>query len=442
MRVAIYTLGCKVNQYESQAIAEQLSSRGAELVSPRQEADVYIVNTCAVTAKAAYQSCQALRRFRRRVSHAKLVATGCLVQVQAGYIMERVGPPVCMIGNDQKHKFGEFFSDRRDCISIFAGDIMRLKEPVPLFISSPLDRTRAFLKVQDGCNSFCSYCIVPYARGRSRSVAEEKILEQVASFADTGVKEVVVTGIHVGAYGRDLDPPSSIFLLLQRLCSMFPGIRFRLSSIEPTECSDEMLSWAVETSNFCRHWHIPLQSGSSAVLRRMNRRYGPQEFIALAHKIREMMPDAAVGTDVMAGFPGEGEKEFSDTMTVLEQAPITYLHAFPYSSRPGTLAAGMRETVNKREKSRRVGLLNRLGREKRLAFYASQAGATAQLLVERMDRRKGAWLGHTGNYLEVAVPVGASGLQPNRLVEVRLDGPFTLQERSGREQILMKGELV
>ncbi len=441
MRIAIYTLGCKVNQFESQAIAEQLQEKGAEIVSPRQVADAYIVNTCAVTAKAAYQSCQALRRFRRRCPQAKLVATGCLVQAEAGYIMEHVEGPVCMIGNDQKHKFGEFFTQRRDCISIYAGDIARLKEPVPLFISSPKERTRAFLKVQDGCNTFCSYCIVPYARGRSRSVPVESVLKQVYCFAEAGVREVVVTGIHVGAYGRDLTPSSSIFLLLQQLCSLFPSIRFRLSSIEPTECSEEMLKWAAETPNFCRHWHIPLQSGSAAILKRMNRRYGPEEFLELTFAIRQHMPDAAIGTDVMAGFPSEGEKEFSETMEVVNSSPVTYIHAFPYSKRPGTLAAGMEETVTKREKARRVGLLLQTGMEKRRQFCEQMAGTHQEVLIERFHKGRGAWIGHTSNYIEVAIGPEARDLAPNVMVRTLLEGPFTSRDPSGKECLFMKGKV-
>ncbi len=442
MRIAIYTLGCKVNQYESQAIAAQLENRGAEIVLPRQEADCYIVNTCAVTAKAGYQSCQALRRFKRRHPQAKMVATGCLVQVEANYILEHLAFPVCMVGNDQKHRFGELFSENRDCISIYAGDITRLRSPVPLFVPEPMGRNRAYLKVQDGCNNFCSYCVVPFARGRSRSLPPERVLEQMEAYRQAGVREVIVTGIHVGAYGRDLDPPLDIFHLLRMLCDRFPEIRFRLSSIEPTECSPEMLLWAASTENFCPHWHIPLQSGSTAVLRRMNRRYGPQEFMELTTKIRDAMPRAAIGTDVLVGFPGEGEKEFSETLALLQRAPITYLHAFPFSSRPGTLAAAMEETVTKREKSRRVAALVELGTKKKLAFARSMVGGHALLLVERWDKKRRAWTGHTENYLQVEIETDDRAmLHPNQLVQVAITDVEITSARGSR-LITLKGRPV
>jgi threonylcarbamoyladenosine tRNA methylthiotransferase MtaB len=420
MRIGIYTLGCKVNQFESASIAESLEGKGAQIVSFHETADLYIINTCAVTAKAAYQSRQALRRARRTNPGARLIATGCYVQIGVQELMDTMPCTLCLVGNDQKYAIPDIALKDLGCLEVYAGDISRVKKIAPFFIKTPFERTRAFVRIQDGCNAFCSYCIVPYTRGRSRSLEPVSVYEQVAALARSGAKEIVLTGIHIGLYGRDLSAGTTLLGLLQGLCPRFPDIRFRLSSIEPTEVSGEMVSWAASTPNFCHHWHISLQSGSSKVLAAMNRRYGPEHFARLVMDIKTLMPDAAIGTDILAGFPAEDEAEFLKTLSLLEGLPITYIHAFPFSRRPGTLASAMEDIVKREEKTRRVGMLRSLGEKKRRLFWASQLGKTFNCLIEQRAGGDGPWLGFTENYIPVSIVDGAREGLRNMVLPVQL----------------------
>ena len=421
MRVAVYTLGCKVNQFESQAISEEFAACGNEIVSWRDQADLYLVNTCAVTARAASQSRQMIRRFRRDYPDARIVATGCHVQTGASELMKAAGGMICLAGNDQKHRIVEIATGAEDCLEMYVGDISRVKEIAPFMIHSPEHRTRAFVRIQDGCEAFCSYCIVPYARGRSRSMPPGQVHEQVGRLAGEGVREIVITGIHVGLYGRDLGPDISLTAILRSLCSKFPNVRFRLSSIDPSEITDEMIEWACATDNFCAHWHLPLQSGSDLVLQAMNRRYTSAGFRAVFEKLWEAMPQAAFGIDVMTGFPGESHDAFLATARFLEMLPVTYLHVFPYSPRPHTVAAALGGHVSKKRKGERAAMLRKLGGRKKQEFYRKNLGTVRNLLLERRDSNSGLWYGVTDNYIStmLAGSEGRDGLQ-NSVVRVRL----------------------
>ena len=420
MRVAVYTLGCKVNQFESASIMESLIGKGLKAAPFHEQADIYIINTCAVTAKAAYQSRQAIRRAIHANSAARVIVTGCYVQADIQRLIDTMPCSVCLVGNDQKHLIPELAFADLGCLEIYAGDIARVQEIAPFAIKAPFERTRAFVRIQDGCNAFCSYCIVPYTRGRPRSLPPGLVSDQVLTLARAGVKEVVLTGIHIGLYGGDLPDNTSLLKLMQGLCEAFSGIRFRLSSIEPTEVGHEMILWASATPNFCRHWHIPLQSASAKVLHAMNRRYNPGLFAKTVESIKTTLPDAAIGTDVLAGFPVEDEGEFLKTLAFLEDLPISYIHAFPYSKRPGTLASAMKDAIPGDEKARRVKLLTTLGHKKRLVFWTSQLGRTLDCLLERREKEDGLWRGLTGNYVPVAVKdLGGDGYR-NMLMPVRL----------------------
>lgn len=422
MRIGIYTLGCKVNQFESASIAEGLEERGAEIVPFHESADIYIVNTCAVTAKAAYQSRQALRRAKRTNPMARLIATGCYVQIGVQELMDTMPCTLCLVGNDQKYTIPDIAFKDLGCLEVYMGDISRAKKIAPFSIKTPFERTRAFIRIQDGCNSFCSYCIVPYTRGRSRSLEPESVYEQVAVLARSGVKEIVLTGIHIGLYGRDLSSEITLLRLLQGLCMQFPHIRFRLSSIEPTEVSSEMISWAASTPNFCHHWHISLQSGSPKVLAAMNRHYDPEYFSRLIMEIKALMPNAAIGTDILVGFPAEDEAEFLKTLSLLEMLPITYVHAFPFSRRPGTLASAMKDNVTRKEKIKRMGIIRALGEKKRRLFWASQLGKTMNCLVEqRAGGDDGPWLGFTENYIPISIDGKKLEGLKNKIIPIRLE---------------------
>ena len=425
MRVAFYTLGCKVNQFESTAMEEQFEAEGCQIVSWKEHADIYVVNTCAVTSKAAYQSRQILSRLKREHPDSKIIATGCHVQTDPSMIIESVGKGVCLAGNEQKPLIASMSIKHTGCTGIFITDISKVREIAPLCISRPpRGRTRAFVKIQDGCDAYCSYCIVPYARGRSRSLPQDLVFKQVQNLTKKGVREVVLTGIHIGMYGKDLPQQGGLLDLLKGLCSGFKDVRFRLSSIEAKELSQGFIEWAASTGNFCKHFHIPLQSGSGKVLRDMNRNYTPDEFVDLLQRIRELIPLCAIGTDVMTGFPTEGEHEFQETVSLLKVAPISYLHAFPYSPRPGTMAVSFPCRATRLDAKKRAKMLIGLGQEKCTEFCRGLVGTRLEVLIEGPAKMDGYLRGKSDNYVEVLVPASqaASGsMVKARIIEVQGD---------------------
>ncbi len=408
MRIKLFTLGCKVNQFESQAIEEGIKKKGHSLVSSfDDDFDVFIINTCAVTSRACYQARQAIRKAIRRNPHAKVIVTGCYAQIAPWEIVDSVDASVCVIGNDQKTRLLDLEPPSMECLEIFVGDIFKQSPIHPFSLSRPQgERTRAYLRVQDGCDAFCSYCIVPYARGRSKSLSLNRAIEQVKRYDDAGIKEVVVTGTHIGCYGKDLaDKDLDLLSLIDTLSSRFRGIRFRLSSIEPKELTDGLISLIEERDNICKHLHIPLQSGSKRVLRAMSRDYDPEMFIEKTLSIRRLMPDASIGADVLVGFCNEEEQDFLKTIEVIEKSPVTYLHVFPFSKRPGTRAYGFKETVDKKEKKRRCKAIREIGYRKKMAFYSSFIGRDVVFLPETIDYKRGAMSGYTENYLYVCVDI-------------------------------------
>lgn len=417
-RVALTTLGCKVNQFESAAFLSALGEREVEVVDFAAPAEVYIVNTCAVTARAAQQSRQLIRRALRTNPAARLVVTGCYAQIASQEILDIVDQPLCIVGNGFKDKLVEIALNDSHCdLEMFMSDIGRRKEICPLTVRQFGGRTRAYLKVQDGCNSFCSYCIVPFSRGRSRSLESERVVAQARIYAAEGFREAVITGIHTGTYGHDLQPPTDLVALLRRLVAECP-LRYRISSLDPGEITPELLDLLAAEPLLLPHLHIPLQSGDDAVLARMNRRYTRAAFAELLGEISRRLPAAAIGVDVMAGFPGEDEAAFAQTYELLAGLPITYLHVFPYSKRPGTVAARMEGQIAKEVKEERVARLRALDQRKRREFYASQLGLVLPVLAER-GRRGQPMSGFTDNY--VPVRFAAPAAVANQVVRVRLD---------------------
>jgi threonylcarbamoyladenosine tRNA methylthiotransferase MtaB len=419
IRVALTTLGCKVNQFESASFVSGLMERGAEIVPFSRQADVYIINTCAVTARAGAQSRQMIRRALKTNSGARLIVTGCYAQVASQKVLEAADWSVCLVGNGFKHRLVEIALSEKLCdLEMHMGDIGASREICSLPVRRFSDRTRAFLKIQDGCNSFCSYCIVPYARGRSRSLPADAALEQIAVFAAAGYREIVLTGIHVGMYGRDLAPAASLLDFIDRATALYPAIRFRLSSLEPGEVQEELLRLMAERPNFMPHFHIPLQSGDDRILRAMNRRYRARDFAALIERIRAQIPHAAIGADVLVGFPGEDEAAFANTYDLLAGLPVTYLHVFPYSKRPGTPAAGLAGQVAEPVKEERAGLLQQLGMQKKAAFYERHLGTVQRVLAENSRNRFRLMRGFTENYIPVLFP--AQENMSNQIVDVFL----------------------
>ncbi len=416
--MAVVTLGCKVNQFEAAAFESGISALGGELVRDSARADVYVVNSCAVTAKAAAESRRVIRRLVRTNPAARIVVTGCYAQIAIDDIFDLVDQPLCIVGNGFKHMLAEVaMSDRHCDLEMYMGDVASAREVSPLLATSFPGRTRAYVKIQDGCNNFCSYCIVPYARGRSRSVPVADVIRQVEAFAAAGFIELVVTGIHAGAYGRDLGPGSDFVTLLRCLGENFPGLGFRVSSLEPSEINDEIIDLVAQSPGLRPHFHIPLQSGDDGVLARMNRKYRTALFRDVVERIREKIPDCAIGVDVMVGFPGEDEAAFVHTRDLVESLPVTYLHVFPYSKRPGTPAAGMADQVEKKVKEERVAVMRELDHKKRVCFYESCLGEVREVLAERM--KSGMLRGFSDNYIPVAFPGLKSGV--GRIHQVRLE---------------------
>ena len=404
-KIVITTLGCKVNQYESAAFQTGFEAAGCVMAQAREAADIVVINTCAVTAKAGTQSRQTVRQLMRRYPDAKLVITGCYAQLAAQELVEMVNKPVCIVGNGNKDRLVQAALCDTPCdLTMLMGRISQKKEICRLPVRHFGNRTRACLRVQDGCHNFCTYCIVPYTRGPSRSLPLEEVLAQAAVFAAEGHKEMVVTGIHVGQYGKDLQEGTDCVALMRSLCLAYPDIRFRLSSIEPMEISKELLTLMAGQKNFMPHLHIPLQSGDDSILARMNRGYTTKEFRETFALCRKMLPDAAIGIDILVGFPGETDQHFANTCALLQELDCTYLHVFPYSQRPGTLAATFGEQVPQAVKDERVARLRQLDGEKKEQFYQRYLGATRSVLVEYKRDSDGNLKGFTDNYIPVTFP--------------------------------------
>lgn len=415
-RVAIATLGCKVNQCESAGIAEAIEARGMTLVPFDEEADGYVINTCTVTGRTDYQSRQLIRRAIRKNPAAVVVVTGCYAQRNPEEIA-RIPGVRFIAGNAEKERIPDILCETTaGKQQVRVGDIRQAGTISRLGATVFPEHTRAFLKIQDGCNAVCSYCIVPHARGKSRSLPAEEVLERIAAIARTGYREVVLTGIHLGAWGRDLTPPADLSTLIRCIAQGDPPERLRLSSIEPRELSTGLITLIGDTAGICRHLHIPLQSGDDAILAAMHRDYDAAFFRDLVLRLVAAIPGIAVGIDVMAGFPGETEEAFANTLQLVTELPIAYLHVFPYSRRPGTPAATMAGQVPEEEKKRRAQRLRAVGAAKRQAFAEGFIGTPLQVLVEgRRDKNTGLPVGFSDNYIPVAV---RGDLRANRIVRV------------------------
>lgn len=395
----IITLGCKVNQAESEELRKRLLAGDWIPAAAGQAADLCVVHTCAVTQRAAMQSRQALRRAVAENPGARVVATGCYAATDPQAVERITGldgiarRPADAVADDppdskpSRHAAG-------------AADESAFQFQAPTLEAA--GRTRPAVKIQDGCDASCAYCIVPRARGASRSMSPSRVLEAVTRTFAAGFREVVLTGIHLGSWGRDLDPPRRLEDLLAAIArSDLPG-RVRLSSIEPLELSDALIDLVASSERFCRHFHIPLQSGDARVLRRMRRPYTPDEFARRIERLHAAVPDAAIGTDLIVGFPGETEAAFAQTRRMVAALPLAYLHVFPFSPRPGTAAWDLAPRVDPAEIKRRSETLRRLGREKRLAFHREFIGREVEVLVEgRRDPATGRLKGITSNYLAV-----------------------------------------
>jgi len=425
MRISLATLGCKVNQYDTAALAEILRQDGHTVVSYPSPAEAYIVNTCTVTGKTDDQSRQLIRRIHRSDPRAPIVVTGCYAQMNPGDLEALEGVSL-VLGNGEKPRIGRWIRGLTEKAgTVHVEDAEKEKTCFAPAVPGLPGRTRAFLKIQDGCNAFCRYCIVPLARGRSRSLPPAEVLDRLALFSRNDCHEVVLTGIHLGTYGEDRTPGTTLLDLLRLIEDKGSVKRLRLSSIEPMEVTGEFIEFWKKSAVLCRHAHIPLQSGSDAVLRKMGRPYDRAFFRSLVLSLVEAMPDMAVGTDVMVGFPGEEEADFQATLSLLRDLPLAYLHVFPYSKRPGTAAFPMDGHLPGQVKKKRVAALREQSADMRAAFGRKFIGKTLSVLVEgKKDRRTGWVRGFSENYIPCLIPEGGQALA-NRIV------PMVPREENG-----------
>jgi threonylcarbamoyladenosine tRNA methylthiotransferase MtaB len=416
--VGLATLGCKVNQYESAALAEDLQKENFLLVPFNSVADIYIINTCTVTAFSDFQARQLIRRAHRSNPKARILVTGCYAQIAATTIAAIEGVSF-VVGNDRKNIITGILKDKATPPEhILANNISRQEE----FCNMPLarfgDRTRAFLKIQDGCNSFCSYCIVPFARGKSRSLPPPEVLAAIARFNQEDYHEIVLAGIHLGAYGHDLDPATDLSHLLRQMFNLGWTSRVRLSSIEPREITTSLLNTFDNNDLLCPHLHIPLQSGDDKILQLMKRNYDTLFYRNLIEKVCSTVSDMAIGIDVMAGFPSESDIQFRNTVSLLEDLPIAYLHVFPYSERPGTSAQNIGPKIPDAVKKERTMILRNLSARKRETFASRFLGKPLKVLVEKTkDKKSGLLKGFSQNYLPFLL-TGNISSSANKIVTV------------------------
>jgi len=398
-RIAITTLGCKINQFESAAMTQALQEEGYSMVSFSEVADIYVVNSCTVTAKTDAESRRLIRRAARLNPEARVVVTGCYAQMAGAELLKMPGVNL-ILGNSEKRDIVALLRGIGDQPQAIVSDISQQKSGERTPLESFAEHTRAFLQVQNGCDSRCAYCIVPFARGASRSVAPQEALEGMASFAAKGFKEIVLTGIHLGGYGLDLTPASDLLGLLRQAEQGALVQRLRIGSVEPTEVSQELVNFLATSHIVCPHLHLPLQSGSDGVLLRMNRGYSKAFYAGVVDSLVRAVPDICLGSDLIAGFPGETEEEFQETCRFLESLPLAYLHVFPFSPRPGTPAATMTPQLHSRVIKERAEALRIISERKKTAFAAGFVGRELQVLVQRdADGRKGL----SRNYLPVLI---------------------------------------
>ncbi len=416
---SITTLGCKVNQAESEQLAARLKAMGLRESGRGPEgcsADICIINTCTVTQKASMQSRQAIRRSIRMNPKARIIVTGCYAQMQPEVIQAIEGVSD-VVGHHEK-------SQIPDLIEIPANRPNASPPSASTFDPFMVEaanttRTRPVLKIQDGCNAFCTYCIVPYSRGRSRSMPVGAVLDAVQQVRAAGKHEIVLSGIHLGCYGKELQPPTSLTALLDHILKTTSIERIRLSSIEPGELKPAIINQVAASKRLCHHFHIPLQSGDDAILQKMGRPYTRSDFSRLIRQIHAALPDAAIGVDVLVGFPGESQAAFDNTVSLVEKLPVSYLHVFPFSPRPGTPAFTFPNQVSKQVIRKRCQYLRQMGQRKKIEFYQKFIYQTVAVLVEsKRDPKTGLLKGFTSNYIPVLIQ-GEDALQ-NRLVDVSL----------------------
>ena len=410
MTFYIFSLGCKVNSYETQAVANQLVSLGYKQVAYKGKADVVIINTCSVTATADQKSRQHIRKFIIQYPDAIVVVMGCYSQGNYEFINKSMQPAI-LLGTDYRNEIPtliEQYKKTKERIVKINPDRNKISYN-EFGVIAYSENVRAYLKIQDGCDNFCTYCIVPYRRGKMRSRAKEEVIKEAKYLIEKGYKEIVLTGIHVGGYGKDLEGVS-FSDLVDELTSLECLESLRISSIEESEIDEKLISLYKTRKNLAPHIHIPLQSGSTEILKKMNRKYTAEEFIKKLQSLRRALPDVAISSDVIVGFPGETDANFKETYDLIVKADINMLHVFPYSVREGTVAAKMDNQISPEVKKERSDILLELSKKQWEKYCDRFINKETDFLVEKFDDINKLNIGHTRNYIEVAIPSGEGNI--------------------------------
>ena len=416
-KIAFITLGCKVNLYDTEAMAELFTEKGYEVVDFEEYADVYLINTCTVTNLGDKKSRQMIRRAKRINPNSVVVATGCYAQVASEEVAKIEGINI-VIGTKNRSEIVETVENyvAENGVVNNVSDIMGEKEFEPLQISRLTNRTRAYIKIQEGCNRYCTYCIIPYARGPIRSRKPEEVVEEVKKLAENGFKEVVLTGIHVASYGLDL---GNITLadIIEKVHSVDGIERIRFSSMEPLAIDNEFVARMSKLPKVCDHYHLSLQSGCNRTLKRMNRKYNAEQYAEACERLRNAFPNVAITTDIIVGFPDETEEDFKESLAFAERLKLDKIHTFPYSPKRGTPAAKMKNQISGDVKSQRSKEMIALSDKMNIDFLNNNIGKTVPVLFEDMEN--GFWQGHTTNYIKVLAKSDEN--LNNKIVDVKLD---------------------
>ena len=432
--MAFATLGCKVNQYDSEAMMGRFRQSGYRIVDFDEPADVYVINTCTVTGRGAAKSRQLIRSAVRRSPFAVIAVCGCYTQTNPDEVAAIPGVSL-IIGNQDRDRIVELCEQAMGAPEPIraVNNIWLAREFEEMPVESFLDRTRAVVKVQEGCNIFCTFCIIPYARGKPRSRQPDSVVAEVRRLAGQGYREVVLTGIHLGSYGKDYKHAFTLPELIERIAAIDGIDRIRLSSLEPGHVSDHLIDLLANNPKVCRHLHLSLQSGSQTVLERMKRAYTAAQYRTVVERLKARVPDIGLTTDLIVGFPGETEAEHAESMAFAREMGFHRLHVFPYSARQGTPAATMPNQVPRAIKERRTHEMIALGRELALAFGRRMQGRVLDVLVEQEAETEEGWLeGYTGNYLRLRFRGGdelKNQIVPVRVTEVEEE--VCLGEREG-----------
>ncbi len=415
-RVAFHTLGCKLNFSETSTMARQFAELGYERVPSSAPADVYVINTCSVTEHADKKSRQAISKFKKLSPNAFIAVVGCYAQLKPNELAELEGVDL-VLGTSEKANIPSYIGKHRPNVKakVYSCEVDMLNDFFPAYSSA--DRTRSFLKVQDGCDYRCTYCTIPLARGKSRNIPIKQVVEQANEIAKLGVKEIVLTGVNTGDFGRTTGEK---FIDLLTALEQVKGVeRYRISSIEPNLITDEIINLTARSGKFLPHFHIPLQAGSNRILALMKRRYTREKFADRIQKIKELIPSAFIGVDIIVGFPGETDYDFLQSYTLMEELAPSFLHVFPYSERPGTPAIELPDKVKSVVKTERAAKLNQLSVHLHHNFNVSNVGATDEVLFESA-RKKELMYGFSRNYVKVEYPYSKELI--GQIVRVKMTG--------------------